>query len=74
VAHPQIAVFARLATENSQPVRLLSGQKTRLSRTMHDVRYDEVNDEFLVTNPFGQAVLVSYLERDGQLVALAVLD
>lgn len=25
---------------------------------MHDIRYDEKNDEFLVTNPFAQAILV----------------
>ena len=25
---------------------------------MHDIRYDAVNDEFLVTNPFAQAILV----------------
>ena len=25
---------------------------------MHDIRYDEVHDEFVVTNPFAQAVLV----------------
>ena len=40
------------------PKRLIAGQATKLSRTMHDIRYDDVNDEFLVTNPFAQAVLV----------------
>ena len=40
------------------PKRLIAGQATKLSRTMHDIRYDEVNDEFIVTNPFAQAVLV----------------
>ncbi|MCH8266733.1 MAG: hypothetical protein IH846_04395, partial [Acidobacteria bacterium] len=52
MAHPQIAAFARLAEENSTPTRLLAGQKTLMARTMHDIRYDEVNDELLVTNPF----------------------
>jgi hypothetical protein len=37
---------------------MLAGQETKLSRTMHDIRYDAVNDEFLVTNPFAQAILV----------------
>lgn len=40
------------------PVRLIAGQDTKLSRTMHDIRYDEVHDEIFVTNPFGQAVVV----------------
>ena len=46
-----------MAKENSQPTRLIAGQKTLLSRTMHDIRYDAVNDEFLVTNPFAQAIM-----------------
>ena len=58
MAHPQIAVFARLAKENSQPTRLIAGQKTLLSRTMHDIRYDAIHDEFMVTNPFAQAIMV----------------
>ena len=44
---------------------MIAGQATKLSRTMHDLRYDEVNDEFLVTNPFAQAVLVFRGGADG---------
>jgi hypothetical protein len=58
VAHAQIAFFARMAKENTPPNRVLAGQKTLLSRTMHDIRYDEVHDEFVVNNPFAYAVLV----------------
>jgi hypothetical protein len=47
-----------LAKENAVPARLLAGQKTLLSRTMHDIRYDAVHDEMLVTNPFASAILV----------------
>ena len=39
-------------------MRMLAGQETKLSRTMHDVRYDAKNDEIFVTNPYAQAVLV----------------
>jgi len=46
-----------MAKENAKPNRLLAGQATRLSRTMHDIRYDAVHDEFFVTNPFAHAVL-----------------
>lgn len=58
MAHPQIAIFPRLGKENSRPNRVLAGQKTLLSRTMHDVRYDPVHDEYFVTNPFARAILV----------------
>jgi hypothetical protein len=58
VAHAQIASFPRLAKENTPPTRVLAGQKTLMSRTMHDIRYDAVHDEFIVNNPFAYAVLV----------------
>ncbi len=33
---------------------------------MHDIRYDEVNDEFLVPNPFAEAILTFRGGADGQ--------
>jgi hypothetical protein len=57
VAHPQIAVFARLADKNAQPVRKIEGQKTLLGRTMHGLTYDEIHDEFTVPQQFAQAIL-----------------
>ena len=65
MAHPQIAAFARLAKENTQPTRLLYGQKTLLSRTMHDIKYDAIHDEFVVANPFAQAILTFRGAADG---------
>jgi hypothetical protein len=47
-----------MAKENTPPTRVLAGQKTLLSRTMHDIRYDPIHDEFIVNNPFAFAVLV----------------
>ena len=55
-----------MAGENSKPNRLLAGQQTRLSRTMHDVRYDAVHDEMYVTNPFSRAILVFRGGADGE--------
>src|SRR3990172_634886 len=46
-----------MARENSKPTRVIFGQKTLLSRTMHDIRYDSLHDEFIVTNPYAQAIL-----------------
>jgi hypothetical protein len=74
VAHPQIAAFARLAGENAVPARLLAGQKTLLARTMHDIRYDEVNDEMLVTNPFASAILVYRGAATGEEAPIRVIQ
>ena len=58
MTHPQIAVFARLAKENTPPVRVLEGQKTLISRTMHGFAYDAMHDEIVVTSPLTQAILI----------------
>jgi len=55
--HPQIAAFARLAGENTPPVRALEGQKTLISRTMHGFIYDAPHDEIVVMSALAQAVL-----------------
>jgi hypothetical protein len=36
---------------------VLEGQKTLISRTMHDIMYDPIHDEIVVTSPFTQAIL-----------------
>ncbi len=66
MAHPQIAAFARLADGAQLPERTVFGQASKLSRTMHDIRYDEINDEFLVINPFAEAILTFRGGADGQ--------
>ena len=58
MTHPQIAAFARLAKENTPPIRVLEGQKTLISRTMHGFAYDAIHDEIVVTSPLTQAILV----------------
>ena len=54
---PQIAVFARLAKENTTPVRALEGTKTMISRTMHALEYDPIHDEVVVGSPLTQTIL-----------------
>ena len=66
MAHPQIAIFARLAKGTDAPVRLIYGQNSHLSRTMHAIRYNAVRDEFYVGNPFGQALLTFRGAANGQ--------
>ena len=74
MAHPQIAIFARLAKEGDEPLRKIFGQATKLSRTMHDIRYDEVHDEIFVTNPFAQAILAFRGDADGNADPIRVIQ
>ncbi len=74
MAHAQIAFFARLAKENTPPNRLLAGQGTLMSRTMHDIRYDAVHDEFIVNNPFAYAVLVFRGGANGEEAPVRVIQ
>ena len=57
MAHPQIAVFARVADEEAAPLRRIEGQATLLGRTMHAIDYNEVSDEIVVPQQFAQAIL-----------------
>ena len=59
-------MFARLADKGQTPVRALFGQTSKLSRTMHDIRYDAVHDEIVVPVPYAQAMLTFRGGADGQ--------
>jgi hypothetical protein len=74
VAHAQIAIFARTAKENAKPARVLAGQKTLLARTMHDIRYDAIHDEILVTNPFAKAILTFRGDANGEEAPVRVIQ
>jgi hypothetical protein len=49
--------FARLANGNVKQTRILMGQTTKLSRTMHGLYYDAVHDEIVVPVALAGAVL-----------------
>jgi DNA-binding beta-propeller fold protein YncE len=74
VAHPQIAAFARMASGAQDPTRRIYGQASKLSRTMHDIRYNEVNDELFVPNPFSNAILVFRGGANGQEAPIRVIQ
>jgi len=74
VAHPQIAVFARLAKGGDAPNRVIFGQATKLSRTMHDIRYNEVRDEIYVANPFAQAILTFKGDAKGAEAPIRIIQ
>jgi hypothetical protein len=74
VNHPQIAAFARLAGEDTPPVRALEGQKTLISRTMHGFGFDEIHDEICVTSPLAQAILMFRGGANGEEPPLRVIQ
>ncbi|MBA2306311.1 MAG: hypothetical protein H0W08_27285 [Acidobacteria bacterium] len=55
---PRISAFARLANGNVTPDRVIEGQDTNLSRTMHGLAYDTAHDEIIVPVALSGAVLV----------------
>jgi DNA-binding beta-propeller fold protein YncE len=57
VSEPRISAFARLANGNAKPTRVIAGQTTRVSRTMHGIFYDPTHDEIVVPVALGGAVL-----------------
>jgi len=74
VAHPQIAAFARLANGAQPPISTVYGQASKLSRTMHDIRYDEMHDEFYVVNPFAGAILTFRGGTGGQEAPIRIIQ
>jgi len=74
VAHPQIAVFARLANGNAQTVRRIEGQKTLLARTQHSVSHDHIHDEIVVMNPWAGAVLTFRGDANGEVAPIRIIQ
>ena len=56
------------------PQRLIYGQASKLSRTMHAIRYNAVRDEFYVGNPFAQALLTFRGAANGQEAPIRVIQ
>ena len=67
-------MFARLANGNMAPERVIEGQATNLSRTMHGVAYDEVNDEMSIPVALAGAVLVFRGEANGAEPPIRVIQ
>jgi hypothetical protein len=56
------------------PTRRIFGQASLLSRTVHDIRYNEVNDEIVVPSPFADAILTFRGGADGQEAPIRVIQ
>jgi DNA-binding beta-propeller fold protein YncE len=65
VSVPRIAAFAREANGAKAPVRAIEGQATRLSRTVHGLDYDPINDEIIAPVYEAGAVLVYAGDANG---------
>ncbi len=74
VNHPQIAVFARSAKEDTPYLRAIEGQKSMLGRTMHDLAFDAIHDEIVVTGPLAQAILSFRGAASGEEPPLRVIQ
>jgi len=74
VNHPQIAIFARLAKENTPYVRSIEGQKTLLGRTMHDFSYDPMHDEIVITSALAQAILTFRGSANGEEQPIRIIQ
>jgi len=60
-------VFARLANGNVASSRVIEGQATNLSRTMHGIAYDEINDEIIIPVALSGALLVFKGDAKGEV-------
>src|SRR3990172_4171217 len=63
-----------MAKGGEAPNRMIYGQATKLSRTMHDIRYNEKRDEIHVPNPFAQALLTFRGDADGQQAPVRIIQ
>lgn len=63
-----------MANGGEVPKRVIAGQPTKLSRAMHDIRYDEVHDEMIIANPFAQAILTYRGGANGEEAPIRVLQ
>jgi len=74
VSVPRISGFARLANGNVTPDRIIEGQSTNLSRTMHGLAYDDLHDEIVVPVALSGAVLVFRGDAKGDEPPLRVIQ
>ena len=67
-------MFARLANGNVAPKRVIEGQATNLSRTMHGIAYDAIHDEIVIPVALSGAVLVFKADATGEVPPLRAIQ
>ncbi len=74
VSHPRIAFWARTANGQIAPTRVIQGQNTRLSRSMHGVAIDTANNEVVVPSTLEDAILVFNRTDSGNVAPKRVIQ
>lgn len=74
MSEPRIGTFARLANGNVQPKRIIGGQNTKLSRTMHGIVYNERRDELVVPVALAGAILTFRGDVNGSDAPIRVIQ
>ena len=74
MAHPQIAAFARLANGDAKATRAIGGQKSLMTRTIHDFAYNPVRDEIVVPQYFAQAVMTYSGAANGEVAPIRIIQ
>lgn len=67
VSHPRIAIFDRLANGVVAPLRVIQGSQTGLTRSMHGIAVDNVNDEIIAPGNVTAAILVFSRDAEGDV-------
>ena len=67
-------MFARLANGNVAPKRVIEGQATNLSRTMHGIAFDAIHDEIVIPVALGGALLVFNADASGEMPPLRAIQ
>ena len=73
MAHPQVAAFARLAEGNAKPTRAIAGQNTLFTRTIHDMAYNPIRDEFVVPQFYAGAIMTFRGPADGNEAPIRII-
>lgn len=74
MTQPRIAAFARLANGTVAPQRIITGQGSKLGRTIHGLAYDPVHDEIVVPNALADAVLVFRGSANGDEAPVRIIQ
>ncbi|HLH75166.1 MAG TPA: hypothetical protein VKV28_00035 [Candidatus Binataceae bacterium] len=71
---PRIGIFERLASGGQAPVRIVHGQRTRLTRTGHGIAYDAVRDEIVSSEATAGAIVVFKGGVDGDRAPIRIIQ
>jgi len=74
VTDPRVAAFARVASGNIEPIRVIEGQRTKLTRVAHGITYDPVNDLIIATEPLASSIVFFKGGSGGNVPPLRVIQ